>query len=325
MTNIALQNKVEYSLKILSGPQKGEVLKLLSTTITVGRSSKNDIIFAEDTNCSRFHAEINISSSGIIVKSLNPKNLVQVDGKEGAALRVSHESKIKIGNTKILFQISMIIPDAAQAPALFNPNNNQNKDLETARAQQIPQHGAAAPAPKKNNFRMILIAGLVIVFLFILTEEQKSSQQATGIRTEKDIENEIEKLNKLREAEAKIRKQRGTNSKQFIKAQSHYIKGFRDYKKGKYERAIASFQACTSIFPKHALCTTYKKLSHKRFQELIQYHMIAGKKFAGKGQYSACKASFKNVMYMVKDTSSKVFQEADAKYRLCESRLTGRF
>ncbi len=326
MSQLALQSQVEYTMTIVSGPDKGEIFKLMSTTISIGRASTNDIVLARDAKCSRQHAEINISSTGIIIKSLNPKNLINVDGKEGATLFLNHNSKIMIGSTKILFQISMLIKDGASAPpALFYSDSNENKGLGPTRPQQMPNKPITFHQPKKNNLRLILIVALFVIVIFALTEEDSSPLPKKGIRTDQDIENEIDTLNKLREAEIKLRKDKGVESDQYEEAHSHYIIGFRDFKKGKFERAISSFQACLTIFPKHDLCKTYRGLAQKRFQELIQYHMISGNKFADNGQYSACITSFKNVMYMVKDRSSKVYLEADSKRKYCETRLRGRF
>ncbi|MCB9027219.1 MAG: FHA domain-containing protein [Bdellovibrionaceae bacterium] len=329
MSNLAPQNQVEYTVTIISGPDKGETFKLMSILISIGRASTNDIVLAKDVKCSRQHAEIHISSSGIIIKSLNKDNLVEVDGQQGEALMVNHNSKIRVGSTKLLFQISMLIKEETQNISTLQmvPNDTHTeRGIGPSHPQQVPQAPALPLKLKKaNNFRMFLIAVIVLLALVALNEKKDSLSKSTGIRTDEDIENEIETRNKILEAERKLKQKKGLNSPQFNEAQTHYIKGFRDYKRGKYERALYSFQACISIFPEHELCETYKKLSTKKFQELIQYHLVTGLKFLDKGQYSACKSSFKNVMFMVRDNSNKTYQEAEANYRLCESRLEGRF
>ncbi|MCB0390080.1 MAG: FHA domain-containing protein [Bdellovibrionales bacterium] len=329
MSNLALKNQVEYTLTVTSGPDKGETFKIMSSTIKIGRASTNDIVLAKDVKCSRNHAEIIISHSGIIIKSLNSKNLVEVDGKPGEALLLNHNAKIRLGSTKLLFQISMLIKDeetralSATMNEAFDP---QEKGLGFSRPQQIHK-GNKLPLPqgKTNNFRMILIGIGIILIMFALTNEEVGFNKDAGIRTDEEIEKEIDTINKIREAERKLREKKGLQSPNFKEAQTHYIRGFRYYKKGKYERFLYSFQACTSIFPEHELCKTYKKLAEKKYYELIQFQMIRGKKLLEKGQYSACISVFKNVTYMVKDKSNKVFQEAEANLSLCKSRMEGRF
>ena len=332
MMVLAPMNQVEYSLTIVSGADKGETFKLMSTLIRIGRSSENDIVLSRDVKCSRNHAEIHISSAGIIIKSLNKNNLVEVDGQAGEALMLSHNSKLCIGSTKLLFQIAMLVKDETQP--MVNPlqqTSDQSigeRGLGPIRPQQVDYSSPSSYLKKQNksiHFRMFLIGLLILIGLFALNKEKDNILKGTGIRTDEEIEKEIETINQLREAERKLRQKKGLNSPQFLEAQTLYIKGFRDFKKGKYERALSSFQACLSIFPEHDLCQTYKKLSQKKFQELVQYHMVSGLKFLEKGQYSACKTSFKNIMFMVRDNSNKVYQEAEANFRLCESRLEGRY
>ena len=135
----------------------------------------------------------------------------------------------------------------------------------------------------------------------------------------------IQSADDLRVEEAKEFKSKGLNTKEFKEAQSNYIKGFRDYKKGQYERAISSFHACLSLYPKHLLCQRYQKLSYKKHEELIQYNMMLGKKYFDQGQYQACRSTFRNAMIMISDRSSKVYKEATANYKLCRLKTEGQY
>ena len=62
---------------------------------------------------------------------------------------------------------------------------------------------------------------------------------------------DIEAAKKLREAAQMQRKNNLTPTFEIRQAQENYIKGFRDFKKGQYERALESFQACLALYPDH--------------------------------------------------------------------------
>ena len=80
-----------------------------------------------------------------------------------------------------------------------------------------------------------------------------------------------------------------------------------------------------SIYPAHILCRRYLTLAQKRFNEIVQYHMVAGKKYLDKKQYQSCMTSFKNVMVMVQDPNDKVFIEAQSNLELCTYHYKDRF
>ena len=108
-------------------------------------------------------------------------------------------------------------------------------------------------------------------------------------------------------------------------AQENYVRGFRDYNGGQYERALISFQACLALNPEHTLCNRYLRLSQRKFNEVVQYHMVLGRSYRDQSQFKACRAAFRNVMVMVKDASSTTYKEAKANYEACNSFVEGRF
>jgi hypothetical protein len=103
------------------------------------------------------------------------------------------------------------------------------------------------------------------------------------------------------------------------------VRGFRDYRKGQYERSMVSFQACLALNPEHVLCNRYIRLSQRKFDELVQNQVVLGRKYRDQNQYQACRASFRNVMVMVKDANSKIYQEAKANYDACNAFVEGRY
>ena len=163
---------------------------------------------------------------------------------------------------------------------------------------------------------------LVGIWLFSGTAAKK---KANALRSEQQIQQEIEEANKLRDAAEKMSLKRVDGTVTARQAQENYVRGFRDYQKGQYERALFSFQACLALNPEHILCNRYLRLGQRKFDELVQSEMVLGMKYRDQNQYKACRSSFRNVMVMVKDANSQVFQQAKANYEACDALVEGRF
>ena len=60
-------------------------------------------------------------------------------------------------------------------------------------------------------------------------------------------------------------------------------------------------------------------LSQKKFDELIQYHMILANKYRAQNQFEACKASFRNAMVMIRNPNNKNYIEAKSGFDACDT------
>lgn len=318
MSQLALQQKAKYSLKVISGPHKGDEYQLLSTKISIGRSDDNDIALANDPKVSRKHVEIVITSDAISVSNQSEGSRLRVNGKSIESSTLTNNSIITIGASKIKFSAELIIANA-QYPLAQHQSASGSESLYP---QAVSEKNKET---KKSNILFIgIISAVVIAGAFIFSSGKKEFTPL-DVQSADDIQESIQTANELRIEEAKDFKSKGLNTKEFKEAQSNYIKGFRDYKKGQYERAIASFHACLSLYPKHLLCQRYQKLSYKKHEELIQYNMMLGKKYFDQGQYQACRSTFRNAMIMINDRTGKVYKEAHANYKLCRLKTEGQY
>ena len=318
MSQLALQQKAKYSIKVISGPHKGDEYQLLSTKISIGRSDENDIILVNDPKVSRKHVEIIITSDAISITNQSEGSRLRVNGKSIDNASLTNNSVITIGSTKIRFSAELIIANSAYPLAEYNSaggNQPIYPDLATAKSGET----------KKSNLMFISIISIIVIAGAVIFSGGKKEFTPLDVQSADDIQESIQSADDLRVEEAKEFKSRGLNTKEFKEAQSNYIKGFRDYKKGQYERAISSFHACLSLYPKHLLCQRYQKLSYKKHEELIQYNMMLGKKYFDQGQYQACRSTFRNAMIMISDRSSKVYKEATANYKLCRLKTEGQY
>lgn len=321
-TALAAPPTLEATLTVMSGPARGTAYRLVSSRVKLGRGPDNDVVINDDPKVSRHHAEIIVSPRGIEIRDVSERNSISVDGMECKAAFLNDNSMFVLGETQFRFAVRAQLPALKPSAPNMPDTNGWNALPPTAgRQSEGPRrHPRSKPAGPR-----ILLAVVVLGGLWLYLNRDKNPAPKT-LTSDEQIEAEIKTAQELKAAaEARIPKNPAQSQIGYQQAQQAFVAGFRDYRKGQFERAMASFQACVSLQPNHALCNRYLRLTQRRFDELVQYHMVLGRKYRDQNQYAACRSAFRNVMVMVKDPSSKRYQEAKANYEACSAQLEERF
>lgn len=296
----------EIIISIQSGLQKGSIYRMVSSRITIGRSAENDIVI-DDSKMSRKHAEISFTGQGIQIRNLSETNHIHVDGKECKIAALQDQSFFAIGSTQFQLQL---------------------KRRERPTPLQMEGASSTHRKSKKPGSKSPLIPLLTITIIgFALWSWINDSQPKTlSSAVENDEPNiQIAEKIKMQALEKRRPAHISEDDISYQQAQQAYVEGFRDYRKGQFERALASFQACLSLFPQHNMCNRYLRLTQRKVDELIQYHLMLGIKYRDQNQYGACAASFRNVLVMVKDQQNSKYKEAKANYEACRAQVEERF
>lgn len=315
MSDLALQQQPrrEFRLKVLNGDKKGSTFKILAPKVTIGRDPENHISFSNDNKCSRKHAIIEYSGGQFIIREISSHDRMEVNGNKCKQAILNNNSKITVGNTKVLFTINSLAVAQPKSPAAGGQ-------------QQYGVKQKAYVAPKKGRGPTFYVFAVVLILLgWLITSDNDKKKNEIDIRFEKDITATADKYNKLTEARIKNMKKLGKNSPAFTQAQSLFIVGFRDYQNAQFERAIDSFQACLSIFRAHVLCERYMNLTERKIDELIQFNMVLGRQYREQNQFKQCSQAFKDVMIFIKNSKDKLYKEAKSNRDYCISQLQGRF
>ncbi len=335
MKAVAL-HPLESKWTVMNGPQKGAVQTLAQNTLLLGRSAECDIVIVEDPKCSRKHAKVEWTDRGYVIEILSKNNVLKVNGERLEMAILEDGDVICLGETEVLFNLI----GQAQLPTLAIGPGGQGWAAPPAHIHNTHQtvigYQDARPAPnpsrpsKKrklaNKTRFYIYGAILLIVVWLFIPSGTKNKKELAIRTQQQVDQDIEAAKKLQAAaEAQRRNNNLSPSFEVRQAQENYVKGFRDFQKGQYERALESFQACLALYPDHVLCNRYLKLSQRKFNELVQYHMVLGRKYRDQEQYRACRAAFRNVMVMVKDFSSPIYKEAKANFDACNSYVEGLF
>ena len=146
------------------------------------------------------------------------------------------------------------------------------------------------------------------------------SGEKLDLQTESKIVKEIEELKKLTEEVA----QKNKLSPNEKAAGEAFLKGFRDYRKGYFQRALKLFRHCLTLHKEEDLCQSYSYKAERQIDRLIQKKIRLGKSYKDNQQYKACQAAFKSVEIMIQDSKNLLYKEARANRRECEIHLTNK-
>jgi pSer/pThr/pTyr-binding forkhead associated (FHA) protein len=324
-TAALLQTKPAFlRLTIDSGAQKGRSFVTQGNRVSIGREEGNDIVISTDTKMSRKHVEIVLNNGAYVIRNLSQKNVMWVDEQEVREHVIQKKFKLQVGES-----VFIVDPDAkpklavatASAPVVPPP-------------PQAPRGGGAFAQPsvsrplpvdsKKMNF-YIVVGIIALGLVWLLSGENTDKKKPTELRTRDQVLMDLEKSEEAIRNIEKKQVDAGQQSLQYKTAQEHYIKGFRDYRQGQFARAMSSFQAALSFYPQHELARKYLTLSRRKFDELVQFNMIQGKRYKGKNNYRLCKSAYANVMIMLKDPSDPIYREAKQFYNECSLLFEGKF
>lgn len=309
MKQLAAQPQIEFVMKVLNGPDKGAIYKILSAHVKIGRGDDNDIVLKGDSRCSRYHASLSLSSKGVEIRDISDRNKVLVNGVETSHEILAPGSLIQLGDTKLQFGVgsgSELYPQA-QGMSVAAPN------LRKRSRTRLKKSG-----PSAFFYTILVLLGVLVYYL--MTSKPNVGNEPKGLRTEQDVLNTIDKNRQLVQNLAEQKRQDGRESSQYLEAQANYVKGFRDFQKGQFERSLDYFSTCLSIYPQHTLCNQYYTEAKTRFSELVQYYLNLGYEYQRKNQFSQCKSAFNNVRVMQRDKTSTIFREADTGYAACDAR-----
>lgn len=326
---VALAPGPQTKWTFINGELSGTIQTLMQPKISLGRSAECDIVIPDDPKCSRKHAVVVWTPQGYEIHTASEKNPVRVNGEPVDRAILADNAVITLGQTEL--QFNMTVMAQPMMPQPYGQHPAGPSPMAPYQASGAPQPGAAPmPTPpraasKKSTKKWIIygVVGLLLFWLFTPTNGKKKKD--VSIRTEQEIKSDIEAAKKMEAAAEKIRTSRVNRSIASQQAQINYVKGFRDYQDGQYGRSLESFQACLALNPDHVLCNRYIRLAHKKYNELIETHMVLGRKYRDQSQYRACRSEFRNVMVMVKDPNNQLYKEARANFEACNAFVEGTY
>ena len=137
-------------LLVLNGPDEGKTLDIGEPPLrlSIGRGEHCDLALS-DADASREHVEIERDLDGVLVRDLDSKNGLEVNGRRVTEKRLKDRDEVAIGGTVLVFEdpadgmLAALAaePDAPMESPLFPPRD------DTTAKPEAPEDPASAGAP----------------------------------------------------------------------------------------------------------------------------------------------------------------------------------
>src|SRR6516162_978737 len=93
-------------LKVLNGRSTGTLVEIpAGQTVQVGRTTKANVVFAEDQHMSGVHFALEWVSEGLALRDLNSRNGTFVNGQRIEYLTLAHGDRIAAGSTELMVHL----------------------------------------------------------------------------------------------------------------------------------------------------------------------------------------------------------------------------
>ena len=106
------------------------------TKLTIGRNKNNDISIA-DKKASGNHAVIFYTNDGAFINDIDSSNGTYVDGKKVVSRQLQDNSKITIGDTKLVYVQGQLFVDDSKVSVVINQQVGANHN-QAALQQSVP-------------------------------------------------------------------------------------------------------------------------------------------------------------------------------------------
>lgn len=216
------------------------------------------------------------------------------------------------------------------APAPWNPQIPQGPPVDPFAYQPPPPRQVAPESPigslfKNKRFRLyggIAVVGLLIFMM--MSGGRKAYNEDRAFRTVEEVD--VARQESENEIKAFRDRKDKMNAMIYQKAYENFLRGYRDYRQGQFARARDAFQVVLNLDPENELGKRYYNLSKIRFDELVKFYMLQGRRYLEKQNYRMCRSSLQTVMTMLgSDQMNPEYKEAKLLHERCSTASDSRY
>ncbi len=302
-----------FLIEILSGPEAGRVFQLLPPKVRIGRGTENDIVLT-DLRVSREQLVLEFRSGQFEVKNISDKNVMRINKYEASHSILKDKDVLTIGGTKLRFRAK-----GAQK-SLVSPGAGLGEPATARPAPHLRRPRSHAKSEAKSR-RLVLFAVTGVLVLVALFSGDKKTDETAPIQTNQLRESSIEESRKRLEDLQQKRSFASEEERQRHEtADEHYRRGFRDFKKRNYLRAMQAFQTALSVDPGHERASRYYQLADKSRQKSIDEFLLEGQRYWEKAMYDRCEASLRKAMVLINNPNDPKYTQAETLRKECRLR-----
>ncbi len=297
---------IHYRILCMTGKYKGTSYYLKSNRIILGRGDGADIQVM-DTQSSREHAEIVKSGDKYIITDLASHNGIIVNDLKITQHILNDGDKIIIGHTVFKYNLLNITSSLEEkkkaliaiAEEYDNDENNKNGNEENnddnnnqtknIKLPKLPRNKNPSNLSLMRKFILgIVAAGMMMLIIFDNESDtkndaanKKEDTQYNGIASGNEYFNQDSKKQQTPEDKE--------NSERIAIIMS---RGQRELREGNYFRAISEFELAQALDNNSRDANTYKEITQKSLNDLLEKESAAGQKNIDSIKYSQAIINF---------------------------------
>ena len=315
----------EYRLIISGGPDKGKAYRLVPPRVRVGRDLENDIVLS-DPRVSRNHFVLEFIEGNLRVRDISKRGSLTINGKGTSEKILQNNDTMIVGGTKMKIQAvslqSMALQVANQQGGMVNPAAQGGMQAQMGGQQNFGyQQQQRPPEQGGGKARFYIILGVVGLMFWLLMSDTTpiEEEEDYNIRTSEEMASIIEEAEKRNQEALQKRKFATPEAEiRYNTAEEHFTRGFRDYQKGQFARAMEAFQTALTSDRTHGPARRYYQLAKKRRDEVIDYHLREGQDYFERSMYRKCASSMLKAMIMINNRQENKFKQAESQKQECE-------
>lgn len=309
-TQVPRQDGEYARLRVLQGPDLGNVFIIKSSSVTLGRGDAASLRIS-DLKASRLHARIEFTSSyGWRVVDLGSANGVFFKGEFVRDFAVRSGENFTIGETVFQFLMNHESTRILTAPIVEDPDLEKR---EVAFAQQkIRVRGLSKEvrfAAKKNVKKtspLVIVLGALFALAYVYPEEAGPILREYGLDV---VAKWIgapapAQLAAKKKEEKKDEKDRALASYGAAEvtlevaktAEQHYRQGFREFRAGHYLRARENFALAIQVNPGHERARLYLENSIRENEREVKQLIDLGRKAREVGRFRIARSYFETAL-----------------------------
>jgi hypothetical protein len=137
-------------LEVINGPYTGARVEIpAGQTVHVGRTTRANVVFAEDQHMSGLHFALEWVPEGLALRDLNSRNGTFVNGQRIAQAALAHGDRIAAGNTELVVhvgELAAVVPPVptGRSPAVGPASPANADESHTAEGGMAPPIASAA-------------------------------------------------------------------------------------------------------------------------------------------------------------------------------------
>lgn len=297
-------------LRVVQGPDQGNVFIILSNLTRVGRGEENQVIL-NDLKASRTHGELQFTTQGWMFVDPTSSNGFLHNREPSRRAKLGSGDLISIGETTLEFltvdQGTRILTSTPKSPSELKAEELAFEQ-QRARVRGLAQQSGTHSSPSKA--RVWALLGVAAVALYFWLEQEKHAPPTSAVKNPAQASGAPSVARDLSSYVPGGAIGGDAASQRTI--EMFFREGMREFRERNYLRARSQFESILQIRPDHELAKRYLANSNSAIQDEIKMQLQRGRRNFESGKLRSARGNFEAVLRLLaRDQQNENYKTAE--------------